>query len=99
MRNDVLQLVTRTYTNDKYGVAQPAESLTEIFCDVRSISQSEFFEGANAGIKPEYRFDIYAFEYNGEKQLYYNNVLYQIYRTYQASPDVMELYAQRDLGA
>lgn len=98
MRNDVITLVSKTYQNDTYGIERETVSTSSIYCDVRSITQTEFYEGAKVGMKPEYRFDVFVWDYDGQPEVIYDGVTYTVYRTYQASPDVLELYVQRDMG-
>lgn len=63
------------------------------------MSAREFFEGANTGLKPVFRMDIYIAEYEEEKVLIYQGKRYAIYRTYQSRLDIIELYVQEELGA
>lgn len=69
----------------------------EVFAKRYSISQREHYESAIQGLEPEYRFDIWFFEYNGVKELEYNGVKYAIYRTFQKG-EYIELYTQKQLG-
>lgn len=69
----------------------------EIFAKRHSISQKEYYESGLQDLKPEYRFDIWFFEYNGEKELEYNGIKYAIYRTFQKG-EYIELYTQKQLG-
>ena len=56
--DDVLKLISKTYTKDKYGVQKATETEREVFCDVKSISRMEFFEAGRNGLNPEYEFII-----------------------------------------
>ena len=96
--SDTVTLVTRTYENDEYGIQRATEQKNTVFCSVTDVSGSEFFEAAQTGIKPELRFIVYTFEYGGETLVIYNNNYYTVYRTYQRSKDLIELYVSKDAG-
>ena len=98
MRNDVITLISQTYAQNDYGVQIPTETTRDIYCDVKSISQREFYAAGEAGLKPELRFDVFAYDYNGEKLIEHNGNRYAVYRTYQASNNVLELYTHRKVG-
>ena len=95
MRNDVLTLVKKTYVKDDYGVQREQTTERRVFCDVESITQKEFFAAENAGIRAAFRFDVFAYDYDGETEVIYNGGRYSIYRTYQKFNDILELYAER----
>ena len=97
--DDVLKLISRTYTKDKYGVQKATETEREVFCDVRSISRMEFFEAGRNGLNPEYEFIIAETEWQRETILEYRGKRYGIYRTYiEPNTDFIELYAERKGG-
>lgn len=97
--DDVIKLISRTYTKDKYGVQKATETEREVFCDVKSISRMEFFEAGRNGLNPEYEFIIAETEWQGETILEYRGKRYGIYRTYiEPNTDFIELYAERKGG-
>lgn len=98
-KSDVIKLVKTTYTMDMYGVRQPTTTEREVFCNAFSVSQTEFFQGGAQGLKPEWRFDMFFYDYEGEENVIYNGVNYVVYRTYRSNDDTIELYCQRKLGA
>ena len=49
-------------------------------------------------MKPEYKFTLFFGDYNGEDTLIYNDNAYAVYRTYKATTDEIELYAERKGG-
>lgn len=75
-----------------------SQNYREVFCQVDSVTQSEFFEGGRNGLNPEYRFTMFAPDYQNERIVEYNGRLYAIYRTYQPRTDIIELYAERKGG-
>ena len=96
---DTLTLVSRTEVDvDDIGNETCTETTREVFCEVYSITQSEFFAAANTELNPEYRFTIFFGDYEGEDILEYHGNRYSVYRTYRAGDD-LELYAERKIGA
>lgn len=97
-RSDVIKLVSYTRAQDSTGVWRETESTRTVFCKADSVSQSEFFEGGQNGLKPEWRFTMFAPDYGGERTVEYNGMQYSVYRTYKAETDTIELYAERRAG-
>lgn len=95
---DVIGLITQSVTTDDYQREVVTETRRTVLCEVFSISQNEFYAAANTELQPEYRFNVFFGDYNGESVVTYNGVRYAIYRTYR-SGDYMELYAERKGGA
>ena len=95
---DVLALVTQTITIDKYGNEVATETEKNVFCEVDSISQTEFYAAANTELNPEYKFTIFFGDYDGEEVVVFNGDRYSVYRTYRTG-DNLELYAERKIGA
>lgn len=97
-RSNVLTLIRETYTPDAMGVQRPTETSRDVFCDVSSVSLSEWSEGGRNGLNPELRFTMFEPDYEGEEIAEYNGKRYMIYRTYHARNDSIELYAERREG-
>ena len=95
---DVLELIKQTVAIDQYGREVISESVREIYCEVDSVSQTEFYSAANTELQPEYRFTVFFGDYDGEDVCKYNGNRYAIYRTYR-SGDYLELYVERKVGA
>lgn len=97
-RSAVAYLIAETFQKDAYGVLQPTTTRKKIYCDVSSVSMSEWFEGGRNGLNPELRLTMFSGDYNGEKLIEYNGTEYSIYRTYLRRNDVLELYVERRGG-
>jgi len=65
-----------------------------VYADELSVGQSEFYQAAAVGLRPELKFEIFAGDYNDEKSLEYNSKKYDIKRTYRKGPDKVELTCQ-----
>lgn len=97
-RSDVLTLIATTYQADGYGVQKATETRRNVFCNVSSVTRTEWFEGGRNGLNPELRFTMFFYDYAGEELCEFNGVRYSIYRTYRAQDDSIELYVERRQG-
>lgn len=95
---DVITLITQTITTDIYGNEVATETERTVYCEVDSISQTEFYAAANTELNPEYKFTIFFGDYEGEDLVLFNNKRYSVYRTYRTGDD-LELYTERKIGA
>ena len=97
MWQDILKLITIAQTQDDYGVWRETETATEVFCEVGSVTRTEFFEAGRSGLNPAYVFTIFGDDYNGAEVIEYGGKRYGVYRTYRDGDD-LELYAERKGG-
>lgn len=97
-RSDVINLIAITRTQDDFGVWRESETSRQIFCQVDSITASEFFEGGRNGLNPEFRFRVFNADYEGEPVIEYKNERFSVYRTYLRRDDTLELYVERKGG-
>jgi len=94
----VLKLITVTQTQDAYGVWHDTEQSREIYCEVQSVTRSEFFEAGRSGLNPDMQFTVFFADYSGEEIVEYNGERYSVYRTYLTKDDNLELYVERAGG-
>lgn len=97
-RSDVIYLISIDKTQDNYGRWIPSETRKKVFCQVNSITRSEFYDAGRNGLNPEYEFTLFFGDYSGETIVEYNGKRYAVYRVYRAKTDVIELYAERQGG-
>ena len=97
-RSDVVSLLKASYTQDADGVWQPTLTSRDVFCQVDSVTRSEFFEAGRNGLNPEFRITMFRFDYDGEDLVRYNSKTYSVYRTYNNRNDELELYVERTGG-
>ena len=97
-RSRVLTLIGVTYTTDSIGQRVPQEAPRDVFCNVTSISASEWFDGGRVGLNPELRAILFAPDYAGEEICELDGVRYGIYRTYLGHSETIELYLERKTG-
>ena len=93
-----IYLITEFRQEDNYGVPRAIKSKRMVYANVKSVSQREFYEGGRAGLNPEFKMTMFAYDYAGEQVLEYMGRTLSIYRTYQVNPDVVELYCSRKQG-
>ena len=97
-RSNVIYLISKSRTQDSLGVWKSTTTSRKVYCQVDSISQSEWFEGGRAGLNPALRFRLFRYDYNNEDTLTYNGTEYRVYRTYFAKNDIIELYTELRKG-
>lgn len=97
-RSNVIKLISSMKSQDAYGVWQETLSERSVFCDVQSVTQTEFFEGGRNGLNPEYKFTLFFADYCGESLVEYAGKTYSVYRTYKGRNDTLELYVERKGG-
>lgn len=97
-RSEIINLISSQWTKDENGVNRKTDTSRQVFCNVRSVSQSEFYQASQAGLKPEYRFIVFKYDYQDEMILEYKGTRYSVIRSYFAENDLIELTAQRTAG-
>jgi SPP1 family predicted phage head-tail adaptor len=92
MRFDsVIFLISNTETKNRVRDTIRTPVKRETYAEKQSIRQSEFYQAATSGLKPEITFVIWALEYNGEVELEYNGKNYVIIRTFDKNDKELEL--------
>ena len=97
-RSNVIKLISSAKSQDDYGVWKETLSERTVYCNVQSVTQSEFFEGGRNGLNPEYKITMFFGDYNGESMVEYDGKVYAVYRTYKRRNDTLELYVERKGG-
>lgn len=97
-RDHVAHLISETCESDGLNQRIAVEKKREVFCRIKSVQQSEWFSAGNAGLKSQFRVEVFADDYAGETQIEVDGVRYGIYRTYLGNHDQMELYLERKGG-
>ena len=98
-RSDIIELIPTTTAPDEYGVPRTVEGEPRVvMCQVRSITRTEFFEAGRNGLNPEFQFNVFGGDYDGETLVRYKGKQYAVYRTYFGSTDTVELYVVRKGG-
>lgn len=98
MWQNELILISKTFEFDDIGNQVPIENKTEVFCNVKSVSRSEFYNAATAGLKPSLVFVIHDYEYNNEETVEFENNRYKVIRTYRKNIEELELTCEKVIG-
>ena len=89
MYNDIAYLIQKSVEGvDDYGDPKIVETQKEIFCNIMSIGQREFYDAQTVGAKPELKIVIADYyDYNDEEDIivvdYRGKTRYQVLRTYR----------------
>lgn len=74
----------------------------ELFANKKSVGQREFYQAANAGLKPELVFEIRSFEFDNDEMVRYpvgeNGKVYSIIRAYEKG-EITELTLSAFVGS
>lgn len=107
MTDAVLTLISFTGSAEHDEFLQPieeTENRTEVLATSVPVSRSEFYSAGQLGILPDFEFEMNPAEYSGQKFAEVFDMetgiteRCRIYRTYQRTPDVLEVYCQRAAG-
>lgn len=81
------------------GETSDDDVITSVYATVDPVGRDEFNAAGQMGMKAEYKFTIWAAEYDGQDEVEYNGKRLSIYRTYGARrDDKMELYVAERAG-
>lgn len=97
-RSAVINLIGVTRTQDAYGVWRSSKTSNQVYCQVDSVTQREYFEGGRNGLNPEFKFTMFFADYHDEPIVEYDGKQYSVYRTYLTGTDKIELYVERRGG-
>ena len=98
-KRDVINLVSYSWTTDEFGVRKKEFPIKkEVIVYVESVTGSEYFQGGANGLRPQYRFTMFAPDYDGQEIVEYDGELYSVYRTYLNKTFELELYVERRKG-
>jgi hypothetical protein len=94
----VCYLPSITISEDEIGnqIKTPVDRL--VYCAELPINSSEFYNAGQAGIKPEKLLAVDLEEYDGETSVLYQDIRYNIYRSYPRSDGFIELYCNKKAG-
>ena len=92
-------LVKKT-ANGKDSRGRPVYEVEKrtVLSKIGTASQNEFFQAGQRGIQAEWVFKIDPVVYERETIVIYCGIPYRVYRKYQSSMDVLELYAATEVG-
>jgi len=91
---DVISLITVTTTENELGDTIEVSTERQVFADKQSVRQSEFYQAAATGLRPELMFVVRSIDYNQEPKLKHGDKTYTIIRTYDKDGELTELICQ-----
>lgn len=97
-RSTPLKLISYTYTTDSIGQKVAQDTSRMVYCNLRSVSRSEWMQAGQMGLKPSFQASMFAYDYNGEKEVELKGKRYGVYRTYFSANDIIELYLEEKAG-
>lgn len=97
MYNDILKLRSYAEITNDYGIQERTVTERQVFAQVKSIGQSEFYQAQAEGLKPELKFVLADYgDYQGEKEIEYDNKIYSVLRTYRTGNQIeITVYGER----
>ena len=97
-RNDVCLLIKDHYEIDELGQRIASVTARPVYCEISSVTGTEWFSGGQNGIRPELRVTIFRYEYQGEETVNIGGscdgsgvsggTTYTVYRTYFKRPEL-----------
>lgn len=87
MWRDVIELGDLV-ESEEFGEVIESFIYRRVYANKQSIRQSEFYQGASVGLKPELLFEIRAVEFNNEEKLRHEGKEYMIVRTFNKGETV-----------
>lgn len=91
---NIIELIKKEYIKDSIGQERPVETSRRLFAEVKSVTAQEFANGGRIGLKPSIVYVIWANEYQNEKTIKCDGVVYTIYRNYRRDDGRVELYTE-----
>ena len=88
---DSIKLIKIEVTENEIGDVIDKTIEKELIAELKSVRSSEFYQAAAVGFKPEIVFVIWKFDYEKEKKIIYQNIEYNIIRTYERIDEKIEL--------
>lgn len=93
MRLDkLIYLIHVTFGEDESGYPTgPTETKRETFANEKSVKRSEFYAANQSGLRADVILVIWEAEYRGERIIEHNGKRYEVIRTFNPSPLLLEL--------
>lgn len=101
--DDMIYLVSQTYTQDSIGQMVPSEIMTPVWARIQSVTRAEWTDAGQRGLQPQLVAITPIVNYNGEEVVQIGDgevaKRYAVYRTYFGpDSDTIELYLERRVG-
>lgn len=95
---EILTLIQKTQDVDDYGDPIITENTREVFANLGSIGQKEFYQAHAVGLQPELKFVLADYlDYDDEPLVEHNGQRYRVLRTYRKGQE-LELTVYREVN-
>jgi head-tail adaptor len=95
--NEICYLGALKKTVNTYGDAVSSVVYgSKVYCSMRSMKYSEFYQAAAVGMKPELALSLRREDYANQTYVKYNDIEYRVQRTYITDKSRIELTLYRD---
>lgn len=91
---DEIELISITTAQNDLGDDIPTKTYSSVYANKKSVRQSEFYQAAQTGLKPQFMFVIREIDYNEEQSLRFNGKEYTIIRHYSKNDETCELVCE-----
>ena len=101
--DDLIYLISQTYTEDEMGQMVPSETQTPVWAHIQSVTRAEWTDAGQRGLQPQLVAITPMVNYNGESIVQIGTgehaKRYAVYRTFFGpDTDQIELYLERKVG-
>ena len=90
----LINLISVSTSVNSLGDSVETPTSRQVMADEMAIGQTEFYQAAATGLRPEIKFLVWEVDYSNEPKLEYNSKTYNIIRTYKRPDERIELTAQ-----
>lgn len=97
MWKDIIELGQQAETIEHFEVVK-SWVYKQVFVNKKSVRQSEVYQAATVGLKPELMFEVRSLDYDNEERVKYNGKLYEITRIYDKG-EITELICSARTGS
>lgn len=93
--SEEITLIGESITIDNLGNQDVTVEEQTVLCSVKDVGANAFYQAASAGMKPSFIVTVHTFEYQGEQKVRFDNVLYNVIRTYRIDHEETELTCEK----
>lgn len=96
MYDHVITLLSYVSETDPAGDTIKTPLRKAVFAELRSVGMKENYQALAVGLKPELVFILADhLDYDGQEEVEYNGLTYQVIRTYRKDSDELEMVVSR----
>lgn len=89
---DIVELINASKTVDVDGYETETLTYKQVYCSViDGVTRSEFYEAYKAGLRVDITVELHEADYEKNKQLKYNDIVFDIVRAYPTGYGTLEL--------